>query len=190
MPRKRPKTAADLPTYRPTPLRALPEELEPFVDGVALRQIVERCGVENVQLVLSLLAEQQRREMIERRSQDTRDAWKEKLRPIAPIRIPRLPALHSSRDARSSPGYRRHREENLDKVIREQQRARELENGLAGVLSGGIDDWKKQQYAEIVDRTKAGETAAQIAAALDVSERTVEGRLAELRKAAIAQDTV
>lgn len=120
--------------------------------------------------------------MIERRSQEIRDAWKEKLRPLGPIRAPR-PA-----SGRTWHRHARSREQSLDNVIAQQARLRELEKGLSVLLDCAIHTDLKHQLIEIVDRVKAGETAAQIAAALDVSERTVAERLAELRKAAISQE--
>lgn len=183
MPRRKPKTAADRPpTKVPTPM-ALPPELEPFVAGMELERIVQRFGVEDIQLVLNILAEQSRRELIARRSSEVRDAWKTNVRPLGPVQIPHLSALRTSRDSRRSPGYRRHREEHLDSVIRKQERAGELEDGLAVLLERGLDAWECRELSEIVTRVAAGETTKQIARALDTSERTVERRLEELRAA-------
>lgn len=182
MPRKRQKTDADRPVYRPSAPTTVPKELEPFFDRLELRRIVERYGMHNVQFVLARIAEQQRREMIERRSQEIRDAWKEKLRPLGPIRAPRPVA------GRRWHRHTRTREESLDNVIAHQARLRELEKGLNVMLERAIHLDSKHQFVEIVDRTKAGETAAQIAGALGISERTVETRLAELRKAAVTEE--
>ena len=183
MPRKRPKTAADRPTYRPTAPLSVPQKLEPFLDGLELRRIVQQYGLQNVELALALIAERQRREMIERRLQEIRDAWKQNVRPRGPIRIPR---------AVGGRQWRRHNqtlEQHLDNVIFHEARIRELEDGLAIVLDqiggGSFARLRKRaQLMDIVSRVKDGETAAQIAKALHVSERTVENRLAELREAA------
>lgn len=182
MPRKRPKTALDRPMYRPSAPRAVPEPLEPFMDGMELRRIVERYGLDNLQLALALIAEQQRREMVARRCRDTQDAWKENARPIAPVSIPSAVA-----------GRQWHRrtqtlEQHLDNVIYQRARVRELEDGLALMLDELGDGSlaclrKKAQLREIVSRIRDGDTAAQIASALHISETTVENRLAELRKA-------
>jgi hypothetical protein len=85
MPRKRQKTDADLPTYRrpSSPPLPVPEDIEPFLAGVGLRRIAEQFGVANVQLVLEAIAKQERRELIERRSRETLDAWKAGARPMA-----------------------------------------------------------------------------------------------------------
>ncbi len=184
MPRRKPKTAADRPpTKVPTPM-ALPPELEPFVAGMELERIVQRFGVEDIQLVLNILAEQTRRELIARRSSEVRDAWKTNVRPLGPVQIPHLSALRTSRDSRRSPGYRRHREEHLDGVIRKQARVRELEKGLAVMQEQCIDVCRKEHLRQIVERASAGATAMEIAAALGIGERSVEARLAELREAA------
>lgn len=180
MPKKLLKTAADRPpVYRaPSPV-PVPEELEPYLDELQLRRIVQQYGA---QRVLEFVTEQQRRQMVERRSQAMMDAWKEHLRPLAPVQVPR---------AVSGRTWHRHnqtREQSLDNVIAHQARLRELENGLAVLLECAIPTELKHQLIEIVDRTKAGETAAQIAAALDVSERTVGDRLADLRKAAVSEE--
>ncbi len=188
MPRKRPKTAADRPVYRPAPAPIVPGVLEPYLDGLELRRIVERYGVANLQLALSLIAEQHRREMVERRSQEIRDAWKENARPLGPVRIPALSGLRSSRDARNSPRYRGHREEHLDKLIRIQQRERELEAGLAVIMESNADSWKKKELADIVHRATSGQTSAEIAAALGTSVRTIENRLSELRQAGVSKE--
>lgn len=186
MPRKRQKTDADRPTYRPPASIAVPKELEPFFDRMELRRIVARYGMHNVQFVLALIAEEQRREMIERRSQEIRDAWKEKMRPMAPTRLPHV-GVPSTRESRSKPGYRSHREEGLDKLIRKQERARELEDGLAVILESR-NDLRKAQFTEIVHRATEGQTAADIAVALGISVRTVESRLAEVRQSAVAKE--
>jgi hypothetical protein len=175
MPRTRPKTALDRPHYRPSPPPPqVPEGLEQYVDGLVFRQIVERYGVQNVQRALELIAEHQRREMIERRSQEIRDNWKENVRPLAAIRIPRLPAIPTAL----------HREERLDSEIKQQARARQLEDGLAVLVErGGLDEWERRQLTAIVAATNAGETAEQIAAALGVSARTIWYRLESVRNA-------
>jgi len=188
MPRKRPKTAADRPVYRPAAPVPVPDALEPFLDGLALRQIVERYGLQNMQLALNLIAEQHRRELVERRSQEIMDSWKTNLRPLAPIHIPHVSGVRSARESRSTAGYRGHREEGLDALIRKQARARELEDGLAVITERGVHPEKRAQLEQIIDRANAGETASEIAAALRVSVRTVEGRLAELREAAVVRE--
>jgi len=186
MPRKRPKTELDRPAYRPTARMIAPERLEPFLDQLHLRRIVSRYGLSDVQLALALIAEDGRREMIERRSQEVRDAWKEKLRPMAPVRLPHA-EVPSARESRSKPGYRSHLEEHLDKLIRRQERARELQDGLAVILETN-NDIRKAQFAEIVHRATEGQTAAEIAAAIGISVRTVESRLAEVRQAAVEKE--
>lgn len=188
MPRKRPKTAADRPVYRPSAPMDVPQALEPFLDGLALRQIVERYGLHNLQLALDRIAEEHRRELVERRSQEIRDAWKTNTRPLAPIRIPHVSVMRTARESRSASGYRGHREEGLDSLIRKQARARELEDGLAVISDRGVHPEKRAQLVQIVDRANAGESASEIAAALNVSVRTVEGRLAELREAAVVHE--
>src|SRR5258707_10222164 len=128
MPRKRSKTEADRPNYRPpsTPQIAVPERLEPFLAGIELRRIVEVYGVANVQLVLGVMAEQARREMIEGRSRETLDLMKAKARPMASISVPGLAQLPSSDKRRRARRYRRHREAAIDTTILQQQRVREI----------------------------------------------------------------
>lgn len=164
---------------------ALPTELEGYQDGLELRRIVQRYGADDVQLLISILAEQNRRELIERRCSETLDHWKQNVRPLGPVRIPRLSTLRSSRESRSVPGYRGHSEEHFDRIIRKEARTRELEDGLAVMLERRLDEWERRELSEIVDRVAAGETAKQIAQAQDVSERTVERRLEELRAAGV-----
>jgi len=75
MPRKRPKTAADRPTYRPPsmPSIGVPEELQPFLVAMATRHVVEQYGLDNVQVVLgAMIAERARRELIDRRTSAVR----------------------------------------------------------------------------------------------------------------------
>ena len=172
--------------YRPTAPMIAPERLEPFLDQLHLRRIVSRYGLTDVQLALALIAEEQRREMVERRSQQIRDAWKEKMRPMAPMRLPQV-AVPSARESRGKAGYRNHREEGLDKLIRKQERARELQDGLAVILESK-NDLRKPQFMEVVLRAMEGQTAAEIAAALGISVRTVESRLAEVRQAAVEKE--
>jgi len=179
MPRKRTKTAADRPAYRAPAPTPLPQELEPYLDALHLRRIVQQYGV---QRVLELIAEQQRREMVERRAQETMDGWKSNMRPLAPIRVPRAVASQTWHRCNQT------REQSLDNVIAHQTRIRELELGLSVILEQAVPTEFKHQLIEIVDRVRAGETAAQIAAALDVSERTVAERLADLRRAAVTEE--
>jgi hypothetical protein len=49
----------------------VPEHLEPFLAGIELRRIVEKYGVANVELIVGVMAEQARREMIAQRSRET-----------------------------------------------------------------------------------------------------------------------
>ena len=81
-------------------------------------------------------------------------------------------------------------EEHLDEVALEQARVRNLEDGLAAILGSGMDAWRKRQMKDIVNQTLAGRTAAQIAEDLEVSDATVERRLAELREAAVKASPV
>lgn len=180
MPRKRPKTAADRPTYRTTARPPLPKELEGFSDGLQLRAIVQRYGLSDVQRVLAILAEEERRELTERRCSETLDAWKSNTRPLAPIRIPRLPSIPPAAAQRSRHG--KSAEEMLDAVIRQQTRKRELEDGLA--VMHLENDWRRSQIVEIAERTIAGETAKEIAESMGVSDATIERRLKEVREAA------
>ncbi len=187
MPRKRPKTAEDLPTYRKPalPPLAVPEHLEPFLAGIELRRIVEKYGVDNIQLILGVLAEQTRREMIDRRRRETFDAWQVNMRPLAAATIASPPSLKTSEERRATSRYRRHRQEGLDFTIRKQARVRELEIGLAIKLEREQDSWHRRELIGIVNGVKAGMTVAQIARELGCSASTVEHRLAEIRNAAV-----
>lgn len=152
MPRKRPKTEADRPS--------VPEHLEPFLAGVELRRIVEKYGVANVQLIVGVMAEQTRREMIARRSRETLDLMKANVRPAQTALT----------------------------VDKEPTRANQLEDGVAHILETQPDSWQRRQLVEIADRVKAGMSAAQTAYEVGVSTRTVERRLAEIREAAAAAE--
>lgn len=161
----------------------VPTELEPYIAGMELRRIVDLYGLQNIQAILGLIAERNRRELIARRSGEMLDAWKANIRPLAaPVKIPDLSTLRTARNSRV-PGYRGHLEEHLDRIIRKQARAQELEDGLAAMT--GIDSWERRELTEIVDRSIAGETAQEIAQALPMKLRTVERRLEELREAGV-----
>lgn len=190
MPRKRPKTAEDLPTYRKPalPSLAVPEHLEPFLAGIELRRIVEKYGVGNVQLILGVLAEQARSEMIDRRRRETLDAWQVNMRPLAPATIASLPSLKTSKERRATRRYRRHRQEGLDFTIRQQARVRQLETGLAIILEKEPEGWHRSELVGIVNGVRTGMTAGQIAERLGCSTSTVERRLAEIRQAAISAE--
>jgi DNA-binding NarL/FixJ family response regulator len=185
MPRKRlKKTEADRAVYRPPArLLAVPKQLEAFADGVKVRGLLEKHGF-NVSVILAALAEQARLELVERRTREMQDAWKSNQRPLGPIRVPPLPKLESSRVLRTRRRYQKHREEKLDRIIRLQTRARELQDGLAVILGrSGMYDFERREYSEIVRRAIDGETAKQIAEALGMSERTIEYRLQAVRAA-------
>jgi hypothetical protein len=189
MPRKRPKTAADRPTYRPPsmPTIAVPEQLQPFLAGIAIRHIIDRYGMDNVQVVLgAMIAEQARRELIDRRTSETLDGWKTNMRPMAAATTAGPGPLPTSDERRRTQRYRRYRQESVDSVIQRQARDRELEAGLAAILEREetIPGYR-QQVTEIVDRVEAGQSAARIAQELGVSPSTVERRLAEVRKGAL-----
>jgi DNA-directed RNA polymerase specialized sigma24 family protein len=104
--------------------------------------------------------------------------------------MPRLPSAQPSAVGRKIRRYQKHREEKLDSVIRDQTRARQIEDGLGAILAAEsrVDEWKRNEYTEIVDRTLAGDTAQQIAVALGLTLRTVERRLSEVRQAAVAKE--
>lgn len=187
MPRKRPKTEADRPTYRAssTPPLAVPDQLQPFLAGMEIQRAVQKYGVANVQLVLGVIAALARRELIDERRREILDAWKSKMRLLVSATAPQLPSLQTSDARRRQRRYRRHREAEMDSTIRQQTRARELEDGLAILLESGADAWYRRQLDEIVERAKAGETATQIGRELRVSTRTIERRLSEIRNAAL-----
>lgn len=187
MPPKRPKTADDLPTYRKPvlPPLALADDLEGFLEGLQLRRIVEKYGVDNLRLVLSVIAEQARRELIDRRRRETQDAWKAGMRPLAYATPPKLPTLQPVDQRRRSRRYRRHREEHIDCTIREQARLRQLETGLAIILEKELVGWHRNELVVIVNGVKAGMTTAQIAQDLGCSVSTVELRLTKLRNATV-----
>jgi hypothetical protein len=186
MPRKRPKTADDMPTYRKPILPSLPlaDRLEGFVEGIQLRRIVEKYGAQGVELVLDLIAEQTRRELIDKRRRESQDAWKANVRPLGAA-APRLPSLQTVEQRRSTRRYRRHREESIDYTIREQARVRQLEAGLAIILEDDPDGWHRRELVDIVNGVRAGMTVAQIALDLGCSVSTVELRLTKLRNAAV-----
>ena len=178
MPRRRPKTAADRPTCSVPSPRLAPEAIEPFLAVLEFHRLVKTYGAADVQAGLNVIAEHERHLMIERRSSQMLDAWKSETRPVSPVRIPR---------AVGGRQWRRHhqtREQRLDKMIFEQARLRELDAGLSVIQGSHIDEWKKREFAQIVNLIDSGQTAKQIAEALGVSERTVEGRLKDLRDAA------
>lgn len=134
-----------------------PAEYETAVrDGVELRRMAERYGIENLLLVLGAVAREQ-----------------SPGKPLGPIRIPPL------RDTRPS-----EIEVHLDKVIRKHARDRELDAGLEAILSSGMDEWRKREIMQIVAHTVAGLTAQQVAEVVGVSNATVERRLNEVRQAA------
>jgi hypothetical protein len=187
MPGKKSKTAADRPPYRPslTVPVALPEQLEPFSAGFQLGRIVTQIGVDNVRLVLDALAEQERRELIERRASETRDLWKQNMKPMAAATIVVPPTLATSDDRRRTPRYRRHRQESVDAVIQQQERDRELEAGLAVILERKEKiPGHRAQVTEVVDRIEAGQAVALIAEEMGLSPSTVERRLADVREVA------
>jgi len=190
VPRKRPKTAEDMPTYRGPILRPLPlaDRLEGFVDGIQLRRIVEKYGAQGVELVLAIIAEQTRRELIDRRRRENQDAWKTNVRPLGPAAAPRLPSLQTVEKRRSTRRYRRHREESIDYTIREQARVRQLETGLAAILENEPEGWHRSELVGIVNGVRAGMTTGQIAHELGCSVSTVERRLDEIRSAAVAAE--
>jgi DNA-binding NarL/FixJ family response regulator len=189
MPRKRLKTAADRSIYRPpsTPPLAVPDQLQPFLAGMEIQRIVTKYGVANVQLVLGVIAELARREMVEQRSRETLDLWKSNVRPLASVTMPELASLTTSEKRRSAPRYRRHREAAVDTTIRQQTRVREIEAGLAIILEKEPDGWYRRELVDIANSVKAGETVAEIADGLSISVSTIERRLAELREAACAK---
>jgi hypothetical protein len=189
MPLKRPKTAADRPTYRPssTPPLAVPDQLQPFLAGMEIQRIVYKYGVANVQLVLGVIAELARREMVEQRSRETLDLWKSNVRPLASATTPELASLPSSDERRRTPRYRRHREATVDTTIRQQTRVREIEAGLAVILEHEPDGWERRELVDIANGVKAGKTVAEIADELGVSVSTIERRLTDLREAVCGQ---
>jgi len=186
MPRQKLKSEADRPTHRPpsTPPSAAPGQLEPYLAGMEIQRIVQKYGVANVQLVLGVMAELARREMIEQRCRETLDLMKAKVRPMASATIPELTPLPSSAKRRTAPRYRRHREARIDTTIRQQQRVRELEAGLAVILESEPDGWYRRELVDIVNGVSAGRTVAEIASGLGISISTVENRLVDLREAA------
>jgi hypothetical protein len=189
MPRTRKKTEADRPTYRPTrPPLSVPEDLEPFLEGVELRRIVEKYGAVNIQLVVEMIAEQARRELIDRRSRENLDAWKANMRPLAAATTAGLESLDTSDARRRAVRYRRHREEEVDVRIREQVRVRQLEDGLSIILEREPDSWERRRLVEFVDGVRAGKPVAQIALEAKVSAATVESGLREVRNARVAAE--
>jgi DNA-directed RNA polymerase specialized sigma24 family protein len=189
MPRKGPKTSDDLPTYgKPIlPPLALADDLEGFLEGLALRRIIHKYGVDNLQFVLSVIAEQARQELIDRRRRETQDAWKSNTKPVlAYATAPSLPALRPLDERRGSRHYRRHREEHVDSTILEQARVRQLETGLAFILESEPEGWPRNELVAIVDGVRAGLSVSEIAQDLGCSVSTVELRLAKLRNAAVS----
>jgi hypothetical protein len=185
MPSKR-KTDADKATHQSSQATpTLPEQLQPFVDGIELRRIVDRYGAANVQLVLGVIAEQAREELIERRSREMQDNWKANMRPLGPASLPRPDSLLPSDTRRQMPGYRRCREAGVDSIIRQQLRIGHLEAGLAVIVEKQPDTWHRRQLVEIVDAIKAGKSAAQIAKEMGVGRATIDRRLAEIRNARV-----
>jgi hypothetical protein len=186
MPRRRPKTAADQAIYRAPALRPLdvPNDLEPFFAAVELRGRVEKLQAADSNGLQGILAEHARGKLIERRSAETLDAWKTSVRPLLAAKRNYLPELATSEANRTTAGYRRHREEGMDALIRRQIHTRELEAGLTAILERDADGWHRRELVEIVDKSNAGSTAAEIAAQLGIGTRTVERRLAEIRNAA------
>lgn len=164
MPRKRPKTEADRPNYRTPamPPLAVPEHLEPFLAGVELRRIVEKYGVANVELIVGVMAEQARREMIAHRSRETLDLMKANVRPAQTALT----------------------------VDKQPTRANQLEDGVAHILATEPDSWQRRQLVEIADGVQAGKTLAEVAQEVGVRLRTAERRVAYLKKAAAEMEAL
>jgi hypothetical protein len=157
-----------------------------------VKEYVKEYGVDNVGALLdAMIAQEGRRELIERRASDTRDAWKVNMRPMTAATTAELAPLATSDERRRAPRYRRHREEEIDAQIRKQARDRELEDGLAVILERQERmPGYRNQVAEIVDRVEAGQSVAQIAQEMVIHTSTVERRLRDIREAATVSDEV
>jgi hypothetical protein len=189
MPRTRKKTEADRPTYRPSPQPV--NEQEQFLAALAganLRHIVDRYGRANVDAVLDAIAADARRQLNDRQRLEIQDLWHAQARPLIPVSVPRLDSPPSSAAQRRAERYRRHREEDVDSVIREQVRVRQLEDGLSIILEREPDSWERRRLVEFVDGVRAGKAVAQIALEAKVSATTVERGLREVRNARIAAE--
>jgi DNA-binding NarL/FixJ family response regulator len=109
------------------------------------------------------------------------------MRPLVAATTAELATLKPSDERRRAKRYRRHREAEIDSQIRKKKRDRELEAGLAVILDRAEQiPGYGSQVAAIVDRVEAGQSVAQIAQELVVHTSTVERRLRDVRKAAVA----
>src|ERR1700722_14345587 len=189
MPRTRKKTDADRPMYRP-PSEPVNEQ-EQFLAALAganLRHIVYRYGRANVDAVLDAIAADARRQLNDRQRLEIQDLWHVQARPLIPVSVPRVDSLASSEERRRGQRYRRHREQDVDSVIREQVRVRQLEDGLSIILEREPDSWERRRLVEFVDGVRDGKSVSQIALEAKVSAATVERGLREVRNARIAAE--